>query len=660
MKTLEQLLRYLERPDVAELALVSDRLPCIRIGTSFDPVDEEAPSTDTILAMLVSVGGSRYVEMLGPTPKQWTSRLDGVGTVAISALQRGDHVQARFSIARRDEKTRGVLRKASTRPEAIVRAGSRSSRGSVRGASRDKMRSLSKRATLDEIVLDASSLPPPARTTTSTPPAALAAARRQMPTAPALRMSRQPEGLASADRGEHGRPLDARAEEHGGGGGGDGAARARGEGSPTRSQPNADAPREARSEASSEARVVSSPAARPSSTRPLPHSGPAAAAAVASRPLPSSPARVTSELDALLKAARQANASDLHIVAGRPAILRTAGELRLHGQPIGPEPAELMLLACVPPRLAPTLAEDGSCDFALEHEGTGRFRVNISRQLTGYKGSFRLIPREIPTLASLGMPAAIANATKHHQGLILFSGPTGHGKTSTLAAVIDILNRETTRHVITVEDPVEVVHPRKKALMSQREVGTHTQSFGTALKAALREDPDVIVVGELRDAETVRMAVAASETGHLVLGTMNTPSAAKTIDRLIDLFPPADQPQARLTIAAGLRLIVSQRLVPGADRQRFHVAAELLPGSVPLSALIREGRTFQIPSLQQRSKALGIVRLDESLADLVRDLHVTLEAAKAFAELPNELEALVTARRAPHREDAGAAARKGL
>jgi twitching motility protein PilT len=279
------------------------------------------------------------------------------------------------------------------------------------------------------------------------------------------------------------------------------------------------------------------------------------------------------------------------------------------------------------------------------HPKHGRFRVNVSRQRTGLKASLRLIGFEIPTLESLGLPAAIGNATHHHQGLIVLTGPTGHGKTSTLAALVNLLNTETSHHIITVEDPVEYVHPRKKALISQREVGTQTRSFASALKASLREDPDVIVVGELRDTETVRMALAASETGHLVIATMNTPSAAKTIDRLIDLFPPGDQPQVRMGLAGGLRLIVSQRLVRSVDGARVYVAAEVLPGSIALWNLIRENKTYQIPSLQQRGKSLGIVRLDDSLVELVKGGKVTLEEARLYAEAPDELTFSITGQR---------------
>ena len=357
------------------------------------------------------------------------------------------------------------------------------------------------------------------------------------------------------------------------------------------------------------------------------------------------PRRESQLFDRLLAEARRKNASDLHIVATRPSLFRVAGELVPSGPPIDAGEAEEMLLGTIPARLRPTFEHDGSCDFAVAHPQYGRFRVNVSRQRTGLKASLRLIGFEIPTLESLGLPAAIGNATHHHQGLIVLTGPTGHGKTSTLAALVNLLNSETSHHIITVEDPVEYVHPRKKALISQREVGTQTRTFASALKASLREDPDVIVVGELRDTETVRMALAASETGHLVIATMNTPSAAKTIDRLIDLFPPGDQPQVRMGLAGGLRLIVSQRLVRGVDGSRVLAAAEVLPGSVALWNLIRENKTYQIPSLQQRGKSLGIVRLDDSLGDLVRGGKVTLDEARNYAEAPDELTFAITGQR---------------
>jgi twitching motility protein PilT len=349
-------------------------------------------------------------------------------------------------------------------------------------------------------------------------------------------------------------------------------------------------------------------------------------------------------LDSLLGLARRRAASDVHVLASRAPTLRIGGDLIPVGDPLDEGLVERMLLGCVPANVREDLDRHGACDFGFVHPKHGRFRANVTRQRTGYKLTARPIQEQIPTLADLGLPEAISSATHHHQGLIVITGPTGHGKTTTLAALVDIINRERTDHIITVEDPVEYVHPRKRAMISQREVGTHTKAFAAALKGSLREDPDVIVVGELRDTETVRMALSASETGHLVISTMNTPNAAKTIERLIDLFPPGDQPQVRMTLAGGLRLVVSQRLVPSADRKTVHAAAELLPGSPPLWALIRDGKTFQIPSLQQRGKALGIVRLDDSLAELVRAGKTSLEIAREFADAPDQLEALVSGR----------------
>jgi twitching motility protein PilT len=359
-------------------------------------------------------------------------------------------------------------------------------------------------------------------------------------------------------------------------------------------------------------------------------------------PVASAPAGAAAELfEALLELARSKRASDLHILADRPPMLRVAGDLVPLGEPLPAAIVEEMLLARVPESARRDLDQHGACDFALLHPTLGRFRANVTRQRTGYKLTARPIGETVQTLEELGLPPSIGLATHHHQGLIVCTGPTGHGKTTTLAAIVDLINREHSHHIITVEDPIEYVHPRKQAMLSQRQVGLHTKTFAAALKGSLREDPDVIVVGELRDTETVRMALSASETGHLVISTMNTPSAAKAIERIIDLFPPSDQPQVRMTLAGGLRLIVSQRLLPTADRTELCAAAELLPGTPTLWALIRDNKTFQIPSLQQRGKALGIIRLDDSLADLVRSGRTTLEIAKEYAEAPEQLEGLV-------------------
>ncbi len=493
------MLRELARPDVSEFAVASDRLPCVKVGDKYEPIDDVAQSTDAILAMLVAAGGSRHVEDIEAKPAAWATRIEGLGTINVQAALRAGRVQARITLAHK--------------------------------------------------------APAPA------PQPAPAAAHAPAPFI-----------------------------------------------EPTRMAP-----------------VVAVPVAPT---------------------VPDLAGALGGGLDALLRAAREAGASDLHVIAGRPVLMRTSGDLFGSGGQLAEADVDAMIGSIVPERLRETLAEQGSCDFAFDRPSLGRFRVNVSRQRTGLKGCFRCIPPAIPTLASLGLPAEIERATHHHQGLVLVTGPTGHGKTTTLAAIVDIINAGTTHHIITVEDPVEYAHPRKRAMMSQREVGTNTRSFASALKGSLREDPDVIVVGELRDTETVRMALAASETGHLVLGTMNTPSAAKTIDRLVDLFPPGDQQQVRMTLAGGLHLIVSQRLLPATDG-RMAAAVELLPGSIALWSLIRDGKTYQIPSLQQRGKGFGIMRVDDSLADLVRAGRVTLATALSVAEAPEELEALLAGKRPP-------------
>jgi twitching motility protein PilT len=596
VKTIEEMIRYLARDDVAEFAVVSDRLPCVKVGSAFQPVDDVAPNTDQILEMLVSVGGSRYVDSLGPKPVQWTTRLEGVGAVSVSALMRDDIVQARFMLGR------PAAREAQGSSPAVT-----APRSDRDGTLRDQRPAFDAREARPDI-------DPSARGRVLSAPPAPAAAAALVANEPQFDLedranitARPMSGSVAVarelqlDDARDSSPLELAASV----------------------RPEPRAPR------------APVPAAAPAPV-------PAAAHAVASLPpARNGPRAAAPWFDELVAHARSLNASDLHVLPGRPPLLRIAGDLLpMDSAELDVARVENAVDHILPDRLRPMLDVDGSCDFAIT-EALGRSRVNISRQRTGPKICVRLIPNAVPTLESLGLPAQIENATHHHQGLILVTGPTGHGKTSTLAAIVDIINTHTTHHVITVEDPVEYVHPRKRAMMSQREVGTHTRTFASALKASLREDPDVIVVGELRDTETVRMALSASETGHLVLGTMNTQSAAKTIDRLIDLFPPGDQAQVRLALAGGLRLIVSQRLLPNADRTGQVAAAELLPGSISLWSLIRDNKTFQIPSLQQRGKGIGIIRFDDSLVELVKSGRTSLEIAKEYAENAEDVELTV-------------------
>ena len=573
MKTILELVQSLKGRDVSELAVVSGRYPCVKVQGAYQPIDDAAASTATILRLLEALDGGRYVPTLGERPSQWRARVDGFGEVEVTAIRKGEAVQVRVT---------PVAPRASRRPPPKLPA---EPRKPTPPPERPRKKSIA------PLELDVSP-PSTPRAREVAPPSTPQV--RDVPRAPAM-----PKVDLGADDGGLELELD-------------------------------HSPRHAA--------VAHAPP--PVAAGLVAGSLEIEAQRPAARHEPVAANRTTSADDALehwLARARERRASDLHLVADRPALLRVAGELVADGAPLDARAIEAMLLPIVPARLRAALDADGACDFALAHARHGRFRVNVARQRTGYKGSFRVIASQIPTLAALGLPEELGQATHHHQGLIVVTGPTGHGKTTTLAALVDRINESTTHHVITVEDPVEYLHPRKRAMVSQREVGTHTRTFAAALKGSLRQDPDVIVVGELRDTETVRMALSASETGHLVLGTMNTPSAAKTIDRLIDLFPPGDQAQVRMTLAGGLRMIVSQRLVPNVDRTALVVAAEVLPGSIALWNLIRDNKTFQIPSLQQRGKSAGIVRLDDSLADLVRAGKSTLEAVLPFAEDPDEL-----------------------
>ncbi|MFN0250100.1 MAG: type IV pilus twitching motility protein PilT, partial [Kofleriaceae bacterium] len=286
---------------------------------------------------------------------------------------------------------------------------------------------------------------------------------------------------------------------------------------------------------------------------------------------------------------------------------------------------------------AKKLADVGYVDLALSAPTGGRLRTNISRVAGGIKGTFRLARATPATLDELGLPKELAKVINHHQGLVVIAGPSGHGKTTTLSALVDLVNASRPHHIITVEDPIEIVYPRKTAVVSQREVGPHTRSFAAALKGSLREDPDVIVIGELRDRETVEIALTAAETGHLVIATMSTPSAAKTIDRLVDMFPPEDQQQVRASIAGALRAIVSQRLLPRADGQGVVAAIELVTGVLALANMIRDDKLYQLPSLLQRGKAFGMIRLDDTLVELVRTNKITTDVAIAASENKKEL-----------------------
>jgi twitching motility protein PilT len=346
---------------------------------------------------------------------------------------------------------------------------------------------------------------------------------------------------------------------------------------------------------------------------------------------------------ALLETARARGASDLHVSAGRVTMMRIGPEL----VPLDPDVSALsrsaaddLLRPLLDDAQLARLDEVGYVDLALDAPGGGRLRTNVSRQQQGLKGTFRLAIAAPASLEELGLPADLAKAAHHHQGLIVIAGPSGHGKTTTLAALVDQINSTKAHHILTIEDPVEIIHPRKRAVISQREVGRDTMSFARGLKASLREDPDVIVIGELRDRESVEIALTAAETGHLVIATMSTPSAAKTIDRLVDMFPPEEHNQVRASVAGALRAIIAQRLVP---RRGGGIvpAVELVTGVLPLAVMIREDKLYQLPNLMQRGRAFGMIRFDESLLEHVRAGRIDEDTALAFADSKKDLAPLL-------------------
>ena len=324
-------------------------------------------------------------------------------------------------------------------------------------------------------------------------------------------------------------------------------------------------------------------------------------------------------MDLLLDRMKKSGASDLHLSVGRPPILRVSGRLEpVRYRVLSDSDYERMLRPMTPRHLWDKFIEVGDTDYAYEIADLARFRVNLFRQQKGRACVIRIIPSKILTLEQLALPSAVRTFTKIDKGLLLVTGPTGSGKSTTLAAIIHEINKLKPMHIITIEDPVEFVHDNIQCLMSQREVGAHSKSFSSALKAALREDPDGILVGEMRDLETIGMALTAAETGLLVFGTLHTNSAPKTIDRLISAFPTERQSEVRGMIATTIQGILAQQLLRRKKGGRV-AAVELLLGSPALAAMIRTGKTHQIPAAILAGKARGMVGMDDSLRKLVLD-----------------------------------------
>jgi len=388
------------------------------------------------------------------------------------------------------------------------------------------------------------------------------------------------------------------------------------------------------------AEAVTAPAASPAEPEPSPASKPEpqpagqrraeAHVAAVTKPLPQPGIEM---LRHLLLEARDMGASDLHLKTGMAPAVRVHGGLQdLPYPPLPSDHCETSLLAILDDEQRAQFAREHDLDFCYDGGELGRFRTNYLSEHRGLDGVFRLIPAHVPSLDELQLPPQVKRFTEYRVGIVLVTGPKGSGKTTTLAAMVDIINSSRAEHIITVEDPIEFVQVCKKGHVNQRQVGIHTKSFSNALRSALREAPDVIMVGEMRDLETTSLAITAAETGHLVLATLHTPDAVRTIGRVLDVFPAKEQPQIRAMLSESLRGIVSQLLVPGADGRSMVLATEILVNTQAIGHLIREEKVHQIRGLMQTGKQYGMTLMEESLVRLAKEGRITRQTALDWAE----------------------------
>jgi twitching motility protein PilT len=770
MKTIEDLLKNLARPEVLEFGLVTNRLPSVNIGGKFEPVDDEAPSTERLMQMLVTMGGGRHVDSLSDKPVQWTTRLDGVGVIAVAAIMRKDVVQARFTVAKREgaagrslaslpAQSAPAQQAAQPQPQPQLSAGGPPKRPSDRAAvaqsasvrpqptgqgpqpvgvkphpasGAERAAPVVRAAPSSASMLAAKPSPiQPQVIKSVTASQSVPVVQPQpepatLPQAPAKKRPPDPEQEGEWDDDDEptlqtlsppvtGQPGEPRPKP---------ARRSEGPSPGTPERPTAEElravqeraaqeraakereERTARERAAAQERAASerlaqlarerleqrsvldrqarerstpakppmrristptsvdavdveittndtggSPVAPVAALAPAPppvdidleavDGGPAnvpspPAPEVAKRPPASQPVQAIPEkerprvdasasLDAFLAMAVSAKASDLFVVAGRPVLLRVATDLLPRTQSVPPDHVERITKEIMPGRLREAFDREGSATFALEHATHGRFRVTASKQRTGLALALRVVPRDLPTLGTSGLPESLASVVRYQRGLVLVTSPVAQGKSTTLAALVDLLNRETSRHIVLIEESIEHIHPRKKSIVTQREVGLHVRSKARAVEQALREDSDVIAIGDLSDLEVARLALVAVESGRLVLATMAAPGVAPAIDRFLHLFPEGEAGWARTSLANALRLVVGQRLVPSTERTRLHAAVELLSWSVALHELVRTGRTHEIAVLQERGKPPFVTRLPDALAELVRAQKVTAE-----------------------------------
>jgi twitching motility protein PilT len=339
----------------------------------------------------------------------------------------------------------------------------------------------------------------------------------------------------------------------------------------------------------------------------------------------------------------ETRASDVHLTAGFPPAVRVRGRVVPMDDypPLSPQETREIVYSILNDSQRKRFENEQQLDLAYAIPGVARFRVNCFFQRGAISAAFRLIPAEILSLESLGLPLVLEEFTRKPRGFVLVTGPTGSGKSTTLASMVDSINSEREEHILTIEDPIEFLHAHKKCIVNQREIGADALDFSVALKAALREDPDVILVGEMRDLETISTALTAAETGHLVFATLHTQSTAQTVDRIIDVFPPHQQQQVRMQLSIALQGIVTQQLLPTADGSARIVACEVLVPNPAIRNLIREGKTHQIYSALQTSGAIGMQTMDSHLAQLVRTGKITRSLAEQRASVPEELKRLL-------------------
>ncbi|MCH6266690.1 type IV pilus twitching motility protein PilT [Neobacillus citreus] len=336
-------------------------------------------------------------------------------------------------------------------------------------------------------------------------------------------------------------------------------------------------------------------------------------------------------IDAILRSAIEYKASDIHLTVGVPPVFRINGEIKRYGSDkLLPDDTEAMAKAIIPEDKWDLFKEKGELDFSYGVPGSSRFRVNAYHQRKSVSLALRAVASKTPTMEELDLPEIISKLVQKPQGLILVTGPTGSGKSTTLASMIDYMNRNMRKHIITLEDPIEYLHRHGNSIIDQREVGYDTMNYASGLKAALRQDPDVILVGEMRDLETIGIAITAAETGHLVLGTLHTSSAPTTINRIIDVFPPAQQPQIRVQLASVLIGIISQRLFPTVDKKGRKAATEVLVNNPAIANLIRNEKIHQITSTMQTSRAQGMHTLEMSIRELIERGQIEKEAASQY------------------------------